>query len=183
MPAEIHANREYTKKADIFSLGCIFYFALSDQAHPFRTPFNLSNESILTNIKNGKQFVEKVTNCDEDYKKFCAIELIKQMTMLHAEKRPNCDSVLKQVLFWDKYKIFNLIKKCNFDERSIFCDNNYEKIIGHDWKEKVDPKLLEKYSEGNEESTLQGLIRMMAKSVSTISLESFLDQINYLCKF
>lgn len=159
--------------------------AFTDNSHPFDATLEQTINKVVENIKNRRQIIEKVLNCDEDYKKYCAIELIEQLTKLNPQKRPNCDSILNHVLFWDKYKMFNFIKKCNLEERNIFCERDCEKIIGHDWRKKIDSKLLDMYSNGNEERTLQGLIKLMAQSVSLIYFKNkfrifktlrFLDQ-------
>lgn len=167
MPSEIlsNAERDFTKEADIFSLGCSFFYALSDGTHPFESVFDFATSKVIENIKNDQFYIEKLKNYDEPYKKFCAKDLIKKMIAHNPHFRPSCDSVLNNPLFWDKYQIYKFIKKFKLIFK-FFNEKNYEKIIGHDWIRKVDKKLLNKYSVNFENKNIEELIRFMSKSVS-----------------
>lgn len=89
-----------TKSADIFSLGCVFYYILSDGHHPFgkidqRQSNILKNNSVLDMFMN----TQNNLNISED-KTVMATILIRAMIDPEPKLRPPISNVLIYPLFW-----------------------------------------------------------------------------------
>lgn len=91
-----------TKSADIFSLGCVLYYILSDGRHPFGM-IDQRQTNILENNSVFYMFMNTQNNftLDED-KSVMATILIRAMIEPIAELRPPISHVLKYPLFWSK---------------------------------------------------------------------------------
>lgn len=93
-----------TSSVDIFSLGCLFHYVLSEGKHPFG-----ELEYRTAKITEGDP-------CDlwslkgEDWKVNTQLSLIKCMISKNAEERPNCTSILNHPIFWDNTKILNFLQ-------------------------------------------------------------------------
>lgn len=157
-----------TKQSDIFALGCIFYYALSKGVHPFKDTMHYNEDGILKNIKEGKAFTNKILNYDEEYKKYSVTDLINQMTNKNHEKRPCCEFILNNVVFWDRFKIFKFIRLCHLNESEMKCFslNNCESIIGNAWTKQIDPMYLQGPSNETDKN-IRVMIRIMSSIVST----------------
>jgi serine/threonine-protein kinase/endoribonuclease IRE1 len=94
---------KYTSQADIFPLGCIFCYVLSDGNHPFGDEKDLRQG----NIKSGKCNLptEKLQKFDH------ALELIKAMLDPLPEKRPTAAEILKHP-FFDSVQTRQLAASC-----------------------------------------------------------------------
>lgn len=91
-----------TKSADIFSLGCVFYYILSDGQHPYgqveeRQNNILKNNSVLDMFMN----TENNLNISEDQSVMATI-LIRAMIEPVAELRPPLSHVLRYPFFWSR---------------------------------------------------------------------------------
>lgn len=92
-----------TKSADIFSLGCVFYYIISSGKHPFgqldqRQTNILNDDSVLSTFNllddDGSDLPEEVV--------VMAFKLIQSMIQHQPENRPPINSILKYPLFWSK---------------------------------------------------------------------------------
>jgi serine/threonine protein kinase len=82
---------KYTRLADIFPLGCVFCYVLSDGKHPFGDEKDLRQG----NIKSGRYYLPM-----EDLEKYDhAFELIEAMLDPNPEKRPTASEVLAHPFF------------------------------------------------------------------------------------
>lgn len=174
-----------TEAADIFALGCIFYYALSNGAHPFKSTTHYFEAKIVENIKAGKCHIQSNLRCDEEYKKACVKDLVEQMTNKNPLKRPCCEFILNYIVFWKKIKIFRFLKICHLDESEMKCFNvkSYESVIGKEWTKRVKSPVVENLK-GRDKNSIRTLILVMAKTVrkSVLNFEFFsnyfLDQIH-----
>lgn len=92
-PEMMLGNRSTTCAVDIFSLGCVYYFVLSEGLHPFGESFKrqaniLTHDFSLTSIGNNYE----------------AINLIEKMIGHEPSLRPPASAVLKHPLFWTNAK-------------------------------------------------------------------------------
>lgn len=104
-----------SKSIDIFSLGCIFYYVLSQGVHPFGS--RLGREA---NIVNNLPDLVALQNHPE------ARDLIERMIDPVPERRPDCKYVLAHPLFWDAQKqiafIQDLSDKFETEDRKPFSE-------------------------------------------------------------
>lgn len=156
-----------TKESDIFALGCTFYYALSKGVHPFKNVTRYSDDGVIENIKEGISVTSKVLHFDEEYKKYCVTDLIKQMINKDFKKRPCCNFILKNIVFSDKYKIFRFIKACHLDESDIKCFSlvSSENIIGKDWTSEIKLSISTEESNDENKKNVRTFITTMAKIV------------------
>lgn len=89
-------GRRATKSIDIFSLGCVFFYIMTQGRHPF----DVGGESL------GRDLNIKENRCDlqvlrlYDYS-FEADDLIMQMLKHDPQHRPDTTTILKHPYFWD----------------------------------------------------------------------------------
>lgn len=117
---EIIQKKNYSYKADIWSLGITFIQLIS-----LRFPFVVDdNEDINNNILN-KKFNTKILNKEkndfnEKIKKNYSkefLDLINQMVMINPDDRPSVIDILNKNLI--KQRMFNYLLENNFDEKEI----------------------------------------------------------------
>lgn len=80
---------------DIFSLGCVYYYVLTNGEHPFGEPFRRQS-----NIVNGEYSLEKVKSNPQGL-----YDLINLMISSDADMRPPLADVMTHPIFWTKDKI------------------------------------------------------------------------------
>ena len=90
-PAEVLSKKKQHSSIDIFSMGCILYYSLSEGKHPFGDKF--SRES---NILQGKFDLSELSKDN-----YIAAHLIWHMISLDPTKRPTTEDCLNHILFWD----------------------------------------------------------------------------------
>lgn len=80
---------------DVFSLGCVYYFVLTNGEHPFGEPFRRQS-----NIVNGEYSIAKVQSNPQG-----VYDLINLMISSDSNMRPPLSDVLSHPMFWSKDKI------------------------------------------------------------------------------
>lgn len=92
-----------TKSADIFSLGCVFYYIISDGEHPFGN-LDQRQANIIANENQLSEFGMKGIEClnISNDKAVLARKLIRAMIQPLAEDRPPIEAVLKYPFFWSR---------------------------------------------------------------------------------
>lgn len=85
--SEVVLSQRKTKAVDIFSLGCTFYYALSEGKHPFGA--RVEREANI--VKNSYKLEEL---CPE------SCDLIQRMISNNAENRPTTDFIINHPYFW-----------------------------------------------------------------------------------
>ncbi|EEB09250.1 IRE protein kinase Ire1 [Schizosaccharomyces japonicus yFS275] len=135
-----------TKAIDIFSLGCVFYYILSNGEHPFG-----SNYVRERNIIKGRFSLDRLNEMGA--KGFLAKDLLK--TMLHSspEKRPSIEQVLIHPFFWSVSKKLDFLidvsdrYECEPREPPSALlqrlELHTEDIIKGDWTKELHESLLE----------------------------------------
>ncbi|XP_041977924.1 serine/threonine-protein kinase/endoribonuclease IRE1 isoform X1 [Aricia agestis] len=104
-PEMINGERT-TTSVDMFSLGCVFYYVLSQGQHPFGDVLR-RQANILTGEYN-LDYLEKILPLEEV---LIAKILIRAMISARAHCRPPCETVLKYPLFWGKQSILNFLQE------------------------------------------------------------------------
>ena len=90
-PEVFRPGEKMTVKMDIFSLGCVFYYTLTDKCHPFGSVEHL--KTCQGNINSAKE-----PSLGDDFLEcVCAKPVIKQMVSYHPKQRPSGKEVLKDL--------------------------------------------------------------------------------------
>lgn len=136
-----------TKSADIFSLGCVFYYIISNGKHPFgqfnqRQSNILKNESFLSSFNvlqdSGIDLPEEIV--------VMAFRLIESMIQPIPANRPPISAVLKYPLFWSKgnqlqflQDVSDRIDKEANTEGSVVrgVERNGKRIFAFNWRERL----------------------------------------------
>ncbi|KAJ1544763.1 bifunctional endoribonuclease/protein kinase ire1, partial [Nowakowskiella sp. JEL0078] len=137
---------KFTKKIDIFSAGCLFYYIVTAGEHPFGDRFSreanvLRGAFKLDGLGEGGAEVWEVK------------DLIKHMISKDPQKRPNAEMVLRHPYFWTPSQRLAFLQDASdrfeIEERDPpssllrILERNNTRIIGHDWQKRVDRFLLE----------------------------------------
>ncbi|KAH0578511.1 hypothetical protein H2248_003652 [Termitomyces sp. 'cryptogamus'] len=135
-----------TKSVDIFALGCLFYYVLTNGSHPFGDRFE-REVSILKNEKN----LDGLQRFGEEGAE--AVDLITQMLDPMAQARPDTMTCLLHPFFWDPARRLNFLQDAS-DRFEIMCrdpkdpnlivlETNAFAIVGNDWHSRLDKIFLE----------------------------------------
>lgn len=135
--------KKVTKSVDIFSLGCVFYYALSGGYHPFGEQFLRQ-----ANIINNEFKLEKLVY-SWNYEIYTQQLLIEEMISIKPDQRPTTSQILAHPIFWSKAKILQfLLDVCDRFENVYHDDillKNLEKnshiVIKNNWKTHICPYL------------------------------------------
>ncbi|PAV61045.1 hypothetical protein WR25_10363 isoform B [Diploscapter pachys] len=140
---EAHVSESTSYPVDIFSMGCIFYFVLTDGKHPFGPPI-----SRQANIIAGEYTMQNIAS----HADATIIEsLIKQMIDADPRKRPTASSILLHPFFWDAKKRLHFLGDCSNrvekdeDNSSVVrrLEKNGRTIVRNGWREHICDKLKE----------------------------------------
>ncbi|CAL8068549.1 unnamed protein product [Orchesella dallaii] len=165
-----------TKSADIFSLGCVYYFVLTWGKHPFGLPLR-RNANIL--VSKGK-----FDELEKEHEGFSW--LLSSMTSKTIDKRPPASEILQHHIFWTKEKSLNFL--VNISNRtktpSVRLDNCITSLearikLFHDksdtWLPSLCPVLRNhltvKFGKKQKASTVMDLIRLIRNMHNHISEE------------
>ncbi|ANB15706.1 bifunctional endoribonuclease/protein kinase IRE1 [Sugiyamaella lignohabitans] len=143
----ISNQRRLTRAVDIFSLGCVFYYILSNGQHPFG--INSKRES---NIEDNNY---SLTEFDDPYvpNNVEAKDLISRMISFNPNDRPDASSVLLHPLFWSQQKRLDFLLKISdrfeadareeYSELLSILERDAFEVVGHDWHTNFDRAFLE----------------------------------------
>jgi serine/threonine-protein kinase/endoribonuclease IRE1 len=92
---DTQSNRRATRAIDIFSLGCVFYYVLTDGSHPFDRDGKYMREA---NIVKGRYTLGELDRLG-DYRRE-AEDLVASMLSQEPRDRPDAASVLIHPFFW-----------------------------------------------------------------------------------
>lgn len=126
-----------TFSSDIYSLGCLFYFVITE-GNVLKCPSNKSLNARLEVLVNSNKTSDMVS----------FVDAIRDMVKFNSNERPNIIKILEHPCFWREHEFFELIMGVcraleNKAERKKIrkaIDQNleYQKIvIGKNWKSKV----------------------------------------------
>lgn len=95
---------EQTTSVDIFSLGCVYYYVLSNGMHPFVVKRQLKISTYEYDLKlfNNPGVLDSVGVLAE--------ELITDMIKIEPTERPSAKAILSHPFFWNAEKILNFLQ-------------------------------------------------------------------------
>lgn len=158
------ANPRLTRAVDIFSLGCVFYYVLSNGQHPFsQTEDDVIDESsgagstkistyqVQNNIDRGKFRLAALENLGQPNAPE-ARDLISRMIAFDSKDRPDIGTVLIHPLFWSYAKRLDFLLKVSDrfeadtrEEHSPMLElfeKNAAKVVSGNWHERLDSEFL-----------------------------------------
>lgn len=180
-----------TKSVDIFALGCLFYYVLTNGSHPFGDRF----EREINILKNTK-FLDGLEQFGEEGSE--AVDLITKMLDPEAHNRyayyvyclafvadaprPDTTSCLLHPFFWNPGRRLNFLQDAS-DRFEIMCRDPRDQnlivletgafdVVGHDWHARLDKVFIEnlgKYRKYDGKS-VQDLLRALRNKVGKNSL-------------
>ncbi|KAF8556576.1 kinase-like protein [Imleria badia] len=135
-----------TKAVDLFALGCLFYYVLTNGSHPFGDKFE-REVNIIKNVKN----LDGLERFGEEGSE--AVDLIGRMLDPVASLRPDTTSCIVHPFFWDSARRLNFLQDAS-DRFEIMCRDPREHcltvletgafdIVGHDWHTRLDKVFIE----------------------------------------
>ena len=129
-----------SKKVDIFSLGCVIFYILTNGEHPFGD--KIGRES---NIMNGNACdLQKLSSNNPE-----AAHLVSSMISKNPEDRMTCEQVLAHPLFWDIPKKLSFLKDLSdvleADKNSLVCVkiNIKSQKVCKNWDKSISFQLIE----------------------------------------
>ncbi|KAK0460715.1 uncharacterized protein EV420DRAFT_1533757 [Desarmillaria tabescens] len=135
-----------TKSVDIFALGCLFYYTLTNGGHPYGDRFE-REINILKNEKN----LEGLERFGEEGSE--AVHLIEQMLNPDSHKRPDTTTCLVHPFFWDPGRRLNFLQDAS-DRFEVMCrdpkdpdlvalEKDAFSVVGNDWQSRLDKIFIE----------------------------------------
>ena len=92
-----------TRAVDMFAIGCLYYYILSNGKHPF----GKMDHNIYTRIEKAEYQLNEL-ECPP-----WQVELVKVVVECsissNPEKRPSCSNLLQNPIFWDFKSILNFL--------------------------------------------------------------------------
>ncbi|GJE93190.1 PKc-like and RNase Ire1 domain-containing protein [Phanerochaete sordida] len=135
-----------TKSVDIFALGCLFYYVLTNGGHPYGERYEremkiLKDEKSLDGLE---RFGEEGSE---------AVDLICKMLSPEPYERPDTSTCLLHPYFWDPGKRLNFLQDAS-DRFEIMCrdprdpmlielERNAFSVVGNDWNARLDKWFIE----------------------------------------
>jgi len=120
----------------VFSLGCVYYFVLTNGDHPFGEPFRRQS-----NIVTGECNLNKISQNPKGI-----LQLINLMISQDASRRPPLADVLAHPMFWAKDKVLSFFldvsdriekedeNKCGLLRR---LESNGTAVVRQDWRDHI----------------------------------------------
>ncbi|KAI0795764.1 hypothetical protein C8Q75DRAFT_747312 [Abortiporus biennis] len=136
-----------SKAIDIFALGCLFYYVLSNGGHPFGDRFERE-----VNILKDAKSLDGLERFGEEGSE--ATDLITQMLSPDAKERPDTSTCLIHPYFWDPAKRLNFLQDVSDrfeamnrdpprDQNLIELERGAINIVGPDWNARLDKFFIE----------------------------------------
>ncbi|XP_029178141.1 serine/threonine-protein kinase/endoribonuclease IRE1 [Nylanderia fulva] len=134
-------NGERTTCAvDIFSLGCVFYYVLSDGKHPFGDP--LRRQANILCGETNMTALQGISSSDREL----ALLLIKMMICRNPAERPPALSICNYPIFWNPGEILSFfqdvsdrVEKDQLDSPALISLETCSKhVIRDDWRSHID---------------------------------------------
>ncbi|PSR81760.1 hypothetical protein PHLCEN_2v6269 [Hermanssonia centrifuga] len=159
-----------TKSVDIFALGCLFYYVLSNGGHPFGDRYERES-----NIMKDTKSLDALDRFGEEGSD--AADLICKMLSPEAYARPDTSTCLLHPYFWDPGKRLNFLQDAS-DRFEIMCRDPRDSmlieletgafnVVGNDWNARLDKWFIEnlgKYRKYDGRS-VQDLLRALRNKV------------------
>lgn len=162
-PEMIKGHRT-TTAIDIFSMGCVFYYVITNGFHPFgdtlkRQANILSHEFDLRALK------------PNSHENVLAEELVRDMINEDANRRPTAGAILKHPIFWNEEKVLaflqdvsDRVEKAELTTEPLrSLERNARHVVRDDWSLHLDPEIeadLKKYR-GYQGISVRDLLRAL----------------------
>ncbi|KAI0299431.1 hypothetical protein B0F90DRAFT_1728628 [Multifurca ochricompacta] len=135
-----------TKSVDIFALGCLYYYCLTNGGHPFGDRFERE-----INIIRDQKSLQGLEGFGEEGSE--AVDLINSMLAAEAADRPDTTTCLMHPYFWDPGRRLGFLQDAS-DRFEIMCrdprdphlvllENNAINVVGPDWPSRLDKIFVE----------------------------------------
>ncbi|CAK5268517.1 unnamed protein product [Mycena citricolor] len=135
-----------TKTVDIFALGCLFFYVLTNGGHPFGDRFERE-----ANIMKGTKNLAGLERFGEEGQE--AVDLIGAMIHPEAHQRPDTTTCLLHPYFWDAGRRLAFLQDAS-DRFEIMCrdpkdphllalERNSPSIVSNDWLARLDRLFIE----------------------------------------
>ncbi|KAF8955069.1 ribonuclease 2-5A-domain-containing protein [Flammula alnicola] len=135
-----------TKSVDIFALGCLFYYTLTNGGHPYGDRFERE-----VNIMRDAKDLSGLDKFGEEGTE--AMELIGAMLSPEAKMRPDTTTILLHPFFWDAGRRLNFLQDAS-DRFEIMCrdpkdahllalEKGAQGVVGNDWHARLDKIFIE----------------------------------------
>lgn len=145
-----------TKAVDVFSLGCVFYYALSKGEHLFYTK---DQTDMQKNIRNPRYKLDpgkisiKIISC-EKWRKQLGAQLVNSMVQRNPESRPTVKDVASNPFFWNDEKILDFFCDASDYLQSVFKANSNHRFLTpfkekFNWADKVHPEVVKYLKQEN----------------------------------
>lgn len=141
------SGKRLTKAIDIFSLGCVFFYILTNGSHPFGDRY-LREGNI---IKGEYDLSLLIQRCPND--KYESVDLISKLIDANPANRPNASVIMKHPLFWSNHKrlefiikVSDTVDRVNRKEPSALLDSlesHAAKVHNMDWRSALDQELVD----------------------------------------
>lgn len=99
------------RAVDIFSLGCVFFYVLTNGFHPFETEDSLGHYDREKNIKMNKPNFSMLSKWDNAAEE--PLRLIQWMLQHDPKDRPTAFQVMNHPFFWKKQKRLDFLCDCS----------------------------------------------------------------------
>ncbi|GAM20167.1 hypothetical protein SAMD00019534_033420 [Acytostelium subglobosum LB1] len=147
-PAEVINNQRKTNSVDIFSLGCLMYYILTDGGHPFGDNLPLRVSKIIFDQFDIQQLTDQP----------CATDLITQMISHDPSTRPSITSVINHPFFWDINKRQSFIIRVsqtvqNQPHTFLNITIDKQRFLRQSWNMSIDSKLLDQLNQDNSKTS------------------------------
>ncbi|KAK9500618.1 hypothetical protein O3M35_001853 [Rhynocoris fuscipes] len=137
-PEMIDHTGRMTYAVDIFSLGCVYYYTITDGKHPFGEPIRRQS-----NILSGEYRISLLS----DLWKSLIIKMLSQ----NPSERPSASTAKLHPVFWDKTFILTFLqdisdrmeKEDNESEALLNLEKGGECVCNGDWRKLIDPEVVE----------------------------------------
>uniref|UniRef100_A0A336M6W9 non-specific serine/threonine protein kinase n=1 Tax=Culicoides sonorensis TaxID=179676 RepID=A0A336M6W9_CULSO len=143
---EMIRGQRTTTSVDIFSMGCVYYYVLTNGSHAFGDVLK-RQANILAH-----DYDLRVLNCTgPTHRDVLAEELIKDMIHRDPARRPPAKAILKHPLFWNEQKILaflqdisDRIEKAELTSEPLrSLERNAKHVVRDDWSIHLDPEVEE----------------------------------------
>ncbi|EGO01108.1 hypothetical protein SERLA73DRAFT_105633 [Serpula lacrymans var. lacrymans S7.3] len=135
-----------TKSVDIFALGCLFFYTLTNGGHPFGDRFERES-----NIFKNSKCLDGLERFGEEGSE--AVDLISSMLDPEAYKRPDTTTCLLHPFFWDPARRLTFLQDASDrfeimcrdprDQNLIILETGAFDVVGNDWHSRLDKGFIE----------------------------------------
>ena len=140
-PEMMLENQSTTCAVDIFSLGCVYYYVLTNGHHPFGEIFKRQANILEANAE--------LTRLENSNSNAVAISLIRKMIESRANNRPPASAILKHPIFWRKERALDFLQnvsdRLELEEKDsailAYVENDYDSIIQGNWYNVLEPEI------------------------------------------